>query len=161
MNIYKRLFQWDEILEKMSDSFGEDYTVKGALEELNLTYEEFSGTGETKDIRAIYDHDGNKVMVNATLDDIKKYFSIAHEIGHALLHSTQNYVDTFINDCPRIARETEANIVAYELTMPIARFVKEYNEPQCKVEGLANTFFVEKYRIKRRIDFLQKKGIIG
>lgn len=158
MNINQRLFQWDEILEKMQDKFYKDYTIKGALKALNLTYNEFSGKGETSDIRAIYDHDNKAVIVNATLDDRQKYFSIAHEIGHALLHPTQNYVDTFTNNSPRIERETEANIVAYELTMPIAEFIEQYNS---KGSNIADHFFVETHRVNRRIEFLKRKGIIS
>lgn len=161
MNTNQRLFQWDEILEKMKDKFHEDYTIRGALKALDLTYDEFSGKGETSDIRAIYDHDNNAVIVNATLEDRQKYFAIAHEIGHALLHSTRNYVDTFTNNSPRIERETEANIVAYELTMPIADFIKEYNSKNSDIENIASHFFVEIYRVNRRVKFLKKKGIIA
>ncbi len=159
MNINERLFQWDEILEKMRSKFHEDYTIKGALNALALTYGEFSGEGRTSDICAIYDHDNKKVTVKSTLDDVEKYFAIAHEIGHALLHPTQNYVDTFTRRGPKVARETEANIVAYELTMPIAEFIEQYNNTQ--PEDIANHFFVEVRRVNKRIEFLRRKGIIN
>jgi Zn-dependent peptidase ImmA (M78 family) len=67
------------------------------------------------------------VMVNIYHPEVRKRFTIAHELGHYILHRSES--DVFVDEAPIFyrgalseggvdAREIEANVFAAELMMP-------------------------------------------
>lgn len=89
---------------------------------LGYQVNEFSPTSETRQISGAVDHDKKVVFVNAKEGPGRKRFTIAHEIGHIVLHADDgNFVDYRHDgdyadeDRPK---EREANLFAANLLMP-------------------------------------------
>lgn len=71
---------------------------------------------------ALLRRDGSAIIVvNAAHAPVRKRFTIAHEIGHFVLHDDEVHVDQFRNEKSSDgthAKEIEANAFAAELLMP-------------------------------------------
>lgn len=159
----QRKYQWGEILEVINHSFKKDgkiISVRDILQDRNISYSVFKPSEKIQDMRAAYDHDNNSILVNETISDEDKHFVIAHEVGHSVLHPESNYVDYFTKNSGKVARETEANMFAYELLMPILVFIDKYQEFDKNLKKIAEHFFVEERRVVKRLDFLMARGFI-
>lgn len=66
-----------------------------------------------------YDHENNVILVNTTEPSQRQRFTVAHEIGHAVLHKKSCDRDNFTHDLGNYQiEEVEANRFAAELLMP-------------------------------------------
>lgn len=83
--------------------------------------EDFSGILIRKDGKAL-------IGINSTESHVRQRFTIAHELGHFLLHPNKaTFVDYRDNqkDIMRTPREKQANAFAAALLMPRTRLVKD------------------------------------
>lgn len=106
------------------------------------------------------------IGVNRSHSSNRQRFTIAHEIGHGLLHSSESlYVDRkFRNELSKQgvnAEEIEANLFAAELLMPaneIKRFLASIGnldvESDYEISRLAKRFQVSQLAMSNRLTYL-------
>lgn len=86
----------------------------------------------------------------------ERNFTLAHEIGHIVLHPEQNHIDFRRSDQEKDIKESEANVFAYEL-MPLPKFIRAYKQHNGDVVSVAEEFFVPEKCVSRRVNFLKKQ----
>jgi predicted transcriptional regulator len=91
-----------------------------------------------------FDHDKKIIFVNDTYPATRNLFTIAHEIGHYILHNgTNNRYDEYHKYTPEERkREYEANEFAGKLLMPEQKFIKVFEEYKANVKKIADIFGV-------------------
>ena len=88
----------------------------------SLRFVAFTFNGDDNTAGAIR-YDERTIYINANDCAVRQRFTLAHEIGHAVLHEGQNLIDYRSNlDTPGDTREAEANKFAAELLMPEGAF---------------------------------------
>jgi len=102
-----------------------------------------------------------QIYIDRNATAAEKRFTLAHEIGHVILHSSENRV--FCNDNQeqnkKNPKELEASSFAYELLMPIEQIKIAY-EISKSLSILANLFGVPKSKMKQRLNYLKELGEI-
>jgi Zn-dependent peptidase ImmA (M78 family) len=170
MNPKKRA---EEILKKFEVSAApvlvEDIAAKlGA----KITYEPFEGKGDVSGM-LLRDKDRTVIGINSAHANVRQRFSIAHEIGHLVMHNGAFFVDQTVrfnrDNMSSLAidpREIEANGFAAELLMPESlvtsavrkRMAKKANLPAAVLASeLAQEFQVSTQAMEFRLTNL---GII-
>ncbi len=137
-----------------------------------LSYEPFEGQDE---ISGMLFRDGERIVIgiNSAHANTRQRFTIAHEIGHLMLHKGAMFVDKTVrlnrdskSSMAIDPREIEANGFAAELIMPREIVTKEVTKRLSKksgvteislVEALASTFEVSTHAMEIRLTNL---GII-
>ena len=124
----------------------------------DFTYHEFKpdAKNETKDLLGAVEYGSKKIYVNAEMPGNERHFTLAHEIGHMFLHP-ENQLDFRKSNQKKSITESEANVFAYELVMPLFKFAREYKELKGNIYKLSERFFVPEKNVKRRIEFLKKQ----
>ncbi|MBC7980872.1 MAG: ImmA/IrrE family metallo-endopeptidase [Armatimonadetes bacterium] len=106
------------------------------------------------------------IGVNKNHSSNRQRFTIAHEIGHGMLHSSEAlYVDKrFRNELSSQgtnAEEMEANLFAAELLMPASQIRKSLKaignldvESDFEIDDLANKYKVSRLAMSNRLTYL-------
>jgi Zn-dependent peptidase ImmA (M78 family) len=123
---------------------------------LEVFFVEFSV--EDQNISGFYDADDDAIFVNKDEFPLRQTFTIAHELGHKLLHEEwAKSVDYRIllreqtEDAKRDPREREANTFAANLLVP--RFMLDEYWPHLDVKALSRLFAVSVPVIENRLSF--------
>lgn len=123
------------------------------LDQKNYEYIEVDTFPDDVDALFIKDDNDGKIYaaVNASHHVHRKRFSIAHEFGHILLNHDLNYYQTYITiDNPptekthtsaEAAFETEANVFAGEILVPLEMLKKAFKKSQ-DLKELSKIFWV-------------------
>ena len=104
-------------------------------------------------------HSEKKFFLNETLANEQKYFTLAHEIGHAVLHPHWKEIDyqhRYRDEVPY--EEVEANVFAYEILLPVHSFAEADEKFKGDIASLSKLFCVEPRRILKRKNFLKEEG---
>jgi|GEM_PF-419609 len=81
------------------------------------------------DISGAIDHGRSTIFINSGDSLVRQRFTLAHEIGHAVLHEAVDKVDYRSNfSAPGDYKEREANQFASELLMPTELFRSAWQE---------------------------------
>ncbi len=114
--------------------------VVAAATSLGYGVSEFTPTDATSDISGAVRHDQKLIFVNATEAPVRKRFTIAHEIGHIVLHAGDGNIVDYRRqiDCPASPQEREANEFAAELLMPKPVFASAWNLCGGNIAGIAD-----------------------
>jgi Zn-dependent peptidase ImmA (M78 family) len=138
-----------------------------ATQGAQLTYTAFDG-----DVSGVLYRESNRVLigVNSTHAPTRQRFTIAHEIGHLLMHEGRPVVvdrlvrvNINLRDGTSSREENEANAFAAELLMPrnliaseIERFLQRARRvvPQELVDELSSTFRVSAEAMSYRLENL-------
>lgn len=100
------------------------------------------------------------VRANSYDNTLRRRFTLAHELGHYILHSNMGKTPITVNRSGINERiEWEANWFAAGLLMPKNNFVEKYNENNNDYL-LSGYFKVSLPAIKARISYLKKIGAI-
>ena len=103
----------------------------------------FEPTGQFADMAGAINHEQGVIYFRAGDPAVRQRFTIAHEIGHAVLHKGKNLVDYRMNiDTPRDLCEIEANNFAAELLMPAEFFGPVWESRDEDVQRVATHFGV-------------------
>lgn len=148
------------LLEKSEASTGSIIDSSKILDYLDLTYCEFTPDRNNQMVLGAIDHNSKRILINSELSDEEKHFTLAHELGHAILHPNQNMVDFRVSKSqpePRTAKEREANVFAYELVLPITSFIDACKHFDFDISKIATHFLVSSQRVRDRIAFLDKQ----
>lgn len=110
-----------------SDVDGKNVALVGAISKklgININL-----TSLPKGYAGYYDHQTNTITVNDEQPATRKIFTVAHELGHYILHKgTNNRYDEYHRYTPEErAREYEANDFAAKLLMPVNKFVESFH----------------------------------
>lgn len=116
-----------------------------------LRYEEVDYFPDDVDALIISAEDGPVAVVNKNQSNNRRRFSLAHELGHFVLHRDGSVLEAAISiDSPPTAdpsedrtsvAEREANLFAGELLVPVA-FLKEHFRPGMTAADVATLFEV-------------------
>ena len=85
------------------------------------------------------------IVVNSNQTEARKRFTIAHELGHYVLHRNESDVfedEIFFRSDEKDLSEYQADNFAAELLMPKELFTGALNEKGCTIETLAKKFGV-------------------
>lgn len=153
-----------DIIERYTEKAPVD--VRGLAKELGLSIEEKQMeddiSGSIEKMNAQY-----KITVNDAHSENRKRFTIAHELGHFMLHdrlinngiyddklyrSYENRRNKNVNDF----HETEANVFAANLLMPADLVYKLINEKNLNCAQLAENLQVSKQAMEIRLESLSK-----
>lgn len=104
------------------------------------------------------------VTVNATDPDTRQRFTLAHELGHYMLHRhlvgdgldddrayRSTDVGKYHNTLIGPKEETEANKFAANLLMPRAAIDREWEKPDATISHMANLFGVSEHAMSIRL----------
>jgi len=132
------------------------------LEAIGYDYTEFSPDRETQGILGAISYANKTIYINKDEAEENKHLTLAHEIGHAILHPKESIIDlrVFSQDgltAAEILKEREANVFAHELIMPISEFIEAYERNNGDTEVLAKQFLVPVKNVFKRIEFLKKQ----
>ena len=110
---------------------------------------------DLKDYAGAIDHANRVVYVNKADPPVRRRFTMAHEIGHAVLHPGEDILDFRRNiDGPRDPKEIEANKFAAELLMPEDEFRRAWAVRRADKQRLAVYFGVSVQAATYRADNL-------
>lgn len=131
--------------------------LKAVIDKYKFTYHEFTPSSENELLLGAVDHNDKKIYVNRDMAANERNFILAHEIGHIVLHPEENHLDFKVaNQKPNI-KESEANVFAYELLMPLPKFIRIYQEYAGNIFIIAEKFFVPERYVAKKITFLKKQ----
>jgi Zn-dependent peptidase ImmA (M78 family) len=145
---------------RLLEDIGSDLNIadlKSVIDEYGFTYHEFTPTEKNKALLGAVHYEDRKIYVNKYMPSNERHFTLAHEIGHIVLHPNQNHVDFRRSNQKKDPKESEANVFAYELLMPLPKFTRAYKRFNGNVMLIAEEFFVSEKCVGRRIDFLKKQ----
>jgi Zn-dependent peptidase ImmA (M78 family) len=113
----------------------------------------FTSDDATKDVSGAIDYANKTIYVNQSESLNRQRFTIAHEIGHAVLHVAEGVgmVDLRQSmDSPQTQKEREANQFAAAILMPREPFLREWSKTSSTVEGVAAAFGASKQAVEFR-----------
>lgn len=115
--------------------------VEKIVEHLGFACYFFEPDDRTMHISGAVDHSEKKIYINKGESLQRQLFTVAHEIGHIVLHgATEDYVDYRVySNSPK---ETEANNFAGNLLMPEPIFRYQWKILQSDVNALSRFFGV-------------------
>ena len=113
-----------------------------------------------RDVSGFYDFNEGRIYINKAIPPARKNWTIAHELGHHILHQQYAASETYTylprnNGYPsgKPAEEKEADCFAAELLVPID-MLKVYNK-RAGVSELAAIFAVSREAITHRLKSLR------
>jgi Zn-dependent peptidase ImmA (M78 family) len=119
-------------------------------------------TPETKSISGAVDHAKSKILINRSDPLARQLFTLAHEIGHVILHKEKgNHIDyrKFMKTKPEDNEiEDEADLFAAEILMPKENFLAKWNEHNGYHPLIAAYFGVSQKASEIRKKELDKHG---
>jgi len=148
----------DSIDVKNRNDISTDLEKIANCRNINIIYRDFSD-----DISGVFFKKDGKLYlgVNKTHFETRQRFTIAHEIGHHILHTDDilHYDDFekkneemyFRADKIRSSQETEANFFAAEILMPAALIASCVENGIEYVDSLANSFNVSPEAMRYRL----------
>ncbi|OIR24892.1 ImmA/IrrE family metallo-endopeptidase [Bathymodiolus thermophilus thioautotrophic gill symbiont] len=145
---------------RLLEDVGSDLNIadlKAVIDKYGFTYHEFTPTKENATLLGAVQYEDKKIYVNKHMPSNERNFTLAHEIGHIVLHPQQNHTDFRRLAQEKDIKESEANVFAYELLMPLPKFIRVYKQHNGDVVSIAEEFFVPEKCVGRRIDFLKKQ----
>jgi Zn-dependent peptidase ImmA (M78 family) len=107
-------------------------------------------------VSGIVDHEHKVISLNRSESARRQRFTLAHEIGHVILHKGESFVDfrKTIMD-PTDEREREANRFASELLMPAEPFLQYWIKFNGDISRMAVKFAVSQDAILHRSNELK------
>lgn len=123
---------------------------------VSVSFVRFDGDSD-KNVSGYYDFEANAIVVNKHESPLRQTFTVAHELGHKILHEEWAKSDSYrilLRDPSKIdwnPIELEANVFAANLLMPRAMMDSYYNLP---VEQISRLFAVSVPAVNKRLSFL-------
>jgi Zn-dependent peptidase ImmA (M78 family) len=114
-------------------------------------------TGESEQVAGLFDFKTDTIMVNKEEAGVRQTFTVAHELGHKVLHQDWAASDAYKvlwRDPSRGSsdrREKEANVFAASLLMP-RQMVREYRH--LDIASLSSLFAVSEQVVTNRLQNL-------
>jgi Zn-dependent peptidase ImmA (M78 family) len=142
------------------DSHGYVAQLGKFIDEYDYKYYEFETNKNNNTIKGAIDETNKRIFVNSDLANDAKHFTLAHEIAHAVLHPADNqhiYYRKPLQEKDSEHIESEANVLAYELVMPLEKFKEAYIKYSANIEKLSKEFFVPIVQVEKRIVFLKQQ----
>lgn len=124
----------------------------------------FRSEGKFTNVSGFYDPSSKSIFVNGEDPSTRQAFTVAHELGHALLDHPETEYDVLwrlASPIDKVPVEQEANWFAANLLVPeplLQKIMKEYNLTHDDITLLSKMFGVSKDVIKYRILWMQKKN---
>jgi Zn-dependent peptidase ImmA (M78 family) len=145
-----------------------DSDLMDLVQALGLTVFEVDFPEKHKDVNAILvytdskNSDNPSIYLKKEMPPNRKRFTIAHEIGHFLLHKKEGVkyrINGFsYNNTQYSMEETEANYFAAYLLVPDEKLSKVINILGSDVDLLAEYFGVSKAVIENRLKWIDQNG---
>ena len=138
------------------------------LKKIGFHCMQFTPNAKTKNIAGAVFHKDKKIYISEGLELEEMLFTLAHEIGHVILHPNESRVDFLqkqlddergTNNEREKIKEQEADVFAYELLMPFFKFHQASNFEGYSVAKLAKLFEVSEVRVRERLAFIAQQTI--
>jgi Zn-dependent peptidase ImmA (M78 family) len=94
------------------------------------------------------------ILVNEKLDSYSRNYSIAHELGHFVLHGQEIFLDPILVDIRPKLKDLEADIFAINIMTPEIKFRKYVNSKKYTILALSDYFMVPVEIIVKRLEDL-------
>jgi Zn-dependent peptidase ImmA (M78 family) len=123
---------------------------------VSVRFVRFNGDSD-QNVSGFYDCEANEIVVNKHEYPLRQTFTVAHELGHKILHEDWARSDNYrvlLRDPSKLEWdpiEQEANAFAANLLMPREMMNDYYNLP---VEQISRLFAVSVPAVKKRLSFL-------
>ena len=121
---------------------------------MEVTFVSFEGE-EARDISGFFDYEERRIYVNRDEPALRQTFTVAHELGHKILHpdwvATDDYRVYRRGNQVQDEHETEANAFAASLLMPRFMMDRCYELP---VPDISQVFAVSVPAVKARLQHL-------
>lgn len=101
-----------------------------------------------------------QILVNVNEPKERKVFTIAHELGHYILHKTDKYrIDkyNYLSNTQEAKDETEANYFAASLLMPKDKFISVLNQTS-DMKATAKYFGVSEAAVSIRLKWITRNN---
>ncbi len=152
-----------EIIEKKAEQLLKDSGYEGFFPcpiEKIINYLGFKGylfnpTKITKNICGILEHDNQKILLNSEITDAERFFTAAHEIGHAVLHPNTNHIDFRNSFNVKEPKEQEADFFALCLLMPAKEFRNQWTRFSGDIKKLSMFFGPSMSNVAKRAEYLK------
>lgn len=132
-----------EDLRKMAGVVGEfPVPIEKIADYLGFSCYLFKPDERTANISGAVNHLKKKIYVNENESAQRQAFTVAHEIGHIVLHGDQDYID--YRDGSNNEKERQADDYAANLLMPADVFIYKWKEFDKNFNKLSNFFGVSK-----------------
>lgn len=127
------------------------------VKHMDTTKVEWPGGLSPFQIHGLYERDENRILVSHILPRHRKNFTIAHEIGHHVLHNTGALfrLDKYDYDIQDTGEQAEANCFAACLLMPKKSIIKKWEQNRQHVTLMAIDFNVSKPVMEARLKELK------
>ncbi|AMO55609.1 ImmA/IrrE family metallo-endopeptidase [Endozoicomonas montiporae] len=121
---------------------------------LGYGYENFLPDESTRNVAGAVSHSQKMIYLNDEDSARRQLFTLAHELGHIVLHfdptnPDQNFVD-YRTPGPKNTREKEADMFAAELLMPEQHFINSWAHWSGIASLVAADFAVSEYAAEVR-----------
>lgn len=115
----------------------------------------FSPTKDMKDVYGVFAHNSKKILISDQISPQERLFTAAHEVGHAVLHPQDDYVDfkhLLNNSDPK---EEEADFFASCLLMPEKALIKQWKRFEGDIRKLSLFFGPNMSVVAKRAEYLK------
>ncbi|WP_153766953.1 ImmA/IrrE family metallo-endopeptidase [Endozoicomonas sp. OPT23] len=128
--------------------------VDKVIDHLGYSFEYFQPDTSTRSIAGAVSHNEKTVYLNSEDTARRQLFTLAHEIGHIVLHlnegsDDQDFVD-YRKPGPKTSKEKEADTFAAEILMPEQHFINAWKKWTGIPSLVAASFGVSEQSVKIR-----------
>lgn len=139
--------------DNMTQNRSLESSVVSLIETLGVT--SFFLKDMPNDVRGEINYDNGvcTISLNENRDLYRNMFTLAHELGHFILHNGQNKSDKrdMTNYSPQqLKEEREADEFAFDLMLPEAKFKQKFSECRGDLYELQKFFFIAENLIEVR-----------
>lgn len=125
------------------------FPIELIVEQLGFTCHPYIPDKDIQDIASAVSHSKKKIYINQKNSPQQQLFSIAHKVGHIILHGDNNdYIDS-----PKVSQNIqvqEAEYFATVLLMPKITFAEQWQQSNQNINAIALFFGVSEERVKMR-----------
>ena len=123
-------------------------------------FSEFEPNEKTSGVLGAVFYETNEILINSARPESERLFTLAHELAHVMLHQEKDYMDfRAVRNKDAIQEkdpeESEANVFAYEFTLPYEDFIKAYRDFGADTFKIAEYLSVMQARVDSRLIFLK------
>jgi Zn-dependent peptidase ImmA (M78 family) len=116
--------------------------ILNVIEQNNFRVSGVYSDDAPKGFSGCVDYDTKEVTINLDHSKVRGRFTLAHELGHIILHPGENKFDYRFELSSPDPKETEANRFAGEILMPYAKFKEIYKKYNGDMDLISYFFYV-------------------
>jgi Zn-dependent peptidase ImmA (M78 family) len=124
-----------ELLEK-TNSISLPIPIKDIIKKLGIKLSPYDLGSDVSGVLVI-DNENSKIGYNSTESHVRQRFTLAHELGHYILHKNKNQ-DVFVDNVTYMFRKSNTRSVDYKIEMEANQFAAAILMPGILIERELN-----------------------